>query len=303
MSTSLDYALCATCATQFPSASQPIICPICEDPRQWVPASGQAWTTLRGLRDSAHRYRNVIEPNPHDPNMHFIRTLPSFSISQRAILLFSSDGKSAVLWDCIPFIDDATVRDIKQLLGDRALVAMVISHPHFYSTHVEWAEAFRCPVYLTTKDRPWVMRPAPTVQVFFDKDVLELAPGISVHRVGGHFDGSLVCAFESPTPSRNGKTALLVADSIAVALSGIGERVRLQGTVSFTFMYSYPNMVPLTPDAVLHIWNAVKNIDFDVVHGGWDGRDVWTNARAKMLESAKIFVRSMGYTQHAMLEE
>lgn len=32
-------------------------------------------------------------------------------------------------------------------------MAIVISHPHYYTTHLEWADAFDCPVYLSWEDK------------------------------------------------------------------------------------------------------------------------------------------------------
>ena len=45
--------ICVACGTQFaPSETPPAACPICEDERQFVPPSGQAWTTLPDLARS-----------------------------------------------------------------------------------------------------------------------------------------------------------------------------------------------------------------------------------------------------------
>ncbi|EFJ14071.1 hypothetical protein SELMODRAFT_424004 [Selaginella moellendorffii] len=44
-----------------------------------------------------------------------------------------------ILWDCISFLDDATVAIIKSLGGLRAIAT---SHPHYYSTNSRWSEAF-----------------------------------------------------------------------------------------------------------------------------------------------------------------
>src|SRR5262249_14247754 len=42
--------ICETCGSQFPpSDAPPPSCPICEDERQFVPPSGQRWTTLEAL--------------------------------------------------------------------------------------------------------------------------------------------------------------------------------------------------------------------------------------------------------------
>jgi glyoxylase-like metal-dependent hydrolase (beta-lactamase superfamily II) len=61
-----------------------------------------------------------------------IRTEPQLAIGQSAYLIRTPEGN--VLWDCITYLDDETINAIKGLGG---LKAIVISHPHFFSTHVE----------------------------------------------------------------------------------------------------------------------------------------------------------------------
>lgn len=56
-------------------------------------------------------------------------TRKQLGIGQRSILI--ETGKGNVLWDIVAFIDDATVEFIK---GKGGLKAIVISHPHFWTT-------------------------------------------------------------------------------------------------------------------------------------------------------------------------
>lgn len=157
------------------------------------------------------------------------------AIGQRALLCRTATGN--LLWDCITYIDDETVSKINELGG---LKGIVISHPHFYTTHLHWAEIFDCPVYLAREDREWVVCPGER-QVFWDSGRLSV-PGVEgdlvAVKTGGHFPGSSVLWWRS-------LGVLLVADSIGVVPSGIYHVGRLPGTVSFTFMWSYPNMVCL----------------------------------------------------------
>ena len=38
----VEHYLCVTCGTQYPASDEPpATCPICEDPRQYVPFDGQ----------------------------------------------------------------------------------------------------------------------------------------------------------------------------------------------------------------------------------------------------------------------
>lgn len=71
-------------------------------------------------------------------------------IGERAILLQTEAGN--VLWDLVAWLDDGTVDFIKSKGG---LKAIVISHPHFWTTHLEWARVFGCKVYLQEADQDW----------------------------------------------------------------------------------------------------------------------------------------------------
>ena len=42
--------------------------------------------------------------------------------------------------------------------GLGGIEAIAISHPHFYTTMVEWAHAFDCPIHLNAADKDWIMR-------------------------------------------------------------------------------------------------------------------------------------------------
>lgn len=134
--------ICTTCGTQYaPSESPPEECLICQDDRQYVASSGQGWTTLERLAiDHVNSWRQ------YEPGLIGIGT--SFGISQRALLLQTPHGN--VLWDCISLLDEATVTLIKSLGGLRAIA---ISHPHFYTTMVEWGRAFDVPVLVHEDDR------------------------------------------------------------------------------------------------------------------------------------------------------
>ena len=138
--------ICTTCGTQFtPSEQPPVHCTICEEERQYVPITGQAWITPERL---AARHANSFRQ--HEPGLLGIGTVPTFAIGQRAILACTPAGN--VLWDCISLLDDATIAVIKSMGG---LKAIAISHPHFYTSMVDWSRAFDCPVYLNAADRQW----------------------------------------------------------------------------------------------------------------------------------------------------
>ena len=95
-----------------------------------------------------------------------------------------------VLWDCISFIDDATVEIVRALGG---ISAIAISHPHFYASMVAWSHAFGgVPIHLHADDRQWVMRPDPVV-AFWDGETREVCPGVTLLRSAGISPAARCC--------------------------------------------------------------------------------------------------------------
>jgi len=267
----MPFFLCTTCGTQFPeSDAAPEACPICQDERQYVPPEGQRWTTLEELRAS-HR----VEIREEEPGLNGIGAKPSFAIGQRALLVQATGGN--VLWDCISLLDDEIAGRVEELGG---IAAISISHPHYYSSMVEWAEAFDAPIYLHAADREWVMRPSDRV-VFWAEERRELGPGLTLVRCGGHYEGGTVLHWSA---GAEGRGALLSGDIVQV----IPDRRYV------SFMYSYPNLIPLNEQAIRRIVAALEPFDFDRIHGAWWDRVVPTDAKAVVVRSAERYLKAIG---------
>ncbi|HEX2680117.1 MAG TPA: MBL fold metallo-hydrolase, partial [Candidatus Dormibacteraeota bacterium] len=169
--TAMHSPICLTCGVQYPpSEAPPKRCEICEDERQYVGWSGQTWTTLEDLRRD---HRNEIRD---DLGLTGIGTKPSFAIGQRALLVRSPQGN--LLWDCVTVIDDATVAEVREMGGVRAIA---ISHPHYYSAMVEWGRSFDAPILLHAADRQWVMRPDPRIE-HWTEETRQLWDGMTLIR-------------------------------------------------------------------------------------------------------------------------
>ncbi|MGK9165589.1 MBL fold metallo-hydrolase [Inquilinus limosus] len=267
----MAYHLCRTCGTQYPdSPAPPAACPICEDERQFVPENGQSWLTLEELRRG---HRNRI--TPVETGLHQIETEPDFAIGERAFLIRLPEG-GAVMWDCVALLDDATVAAIRAMGGLRAIA---ISHPHYYTTMVEWARAFGCPVHLHAADREWVRRPDPALS-FWSGETLALADGLTVIRCGGHFAGAAVLHWAA---GAEGRGVLLSGDTI----QGVPDRRWV------SFMYSYPNLIPLPARAVQGIAEAVAPFAFDRLYGAFAGRWVPQDAHGAVQRSAERYIRAI----------
>ncbi|HEY0755574.1 MAG TPA: MBL fold metallo-hydrolase [Ktedonobacteraceae bacterium] len=267
----MEYWICRTCGTQFMASEQPpAACPICDDQRQYVGYAGQTWTTLARLRqDGFHN-----EFREHEPGLTGIGTTPTFAIGERALLLQHPAGN--VLWDCMSLLDDETVARIERLGG---LSAIAISHPHYYSTMVEWSERFNAPVYLHEADQQWVMRPGERI-VFWSGETYPLRTGLTLHRLGGHFAGGTILHWQQ---GAEGRGALLTGDIIQV----------VSDHRYVSFMYSYPNLIPLPAEEVQRIRDRVQPLQFERLYGAWFERIITHDAHAAVQRSAERYVRAL----------
>ncbi|MGH8874932.1 MAG: hypothetical protein ACRDVM_06730 [Acidimicrobiia bacterium] len=263
------HPICATCGVQY--QVPPDACKICADERQYLGWGGQVWTTLSSMREEG--YRNRIEEE--ELGLWGIGTEPTFCIGQRALLVVTRVGN--VLWDCISYLDDETVARVDELGGVAAISA---SHPHFYGSMVEWSDAFDgAPIWLPEADREWVCRPDPAYR--FYRDRAEPVPGVTLIRCGGHFPGSAVLHWPE---GAEGKGALLTSDTITVAMD--------RRFVSF--MWSYPNSLPLDAGSVKAVVASVEPVAFDRLHGGWWGRTIPSGGKAAVRASLERYLRRIG---------
>ncbi|MBJ3793570.1 hypothetical protein I8J38_34335, partial [Bacillus sp. OA1] len=112
-------------------------------------------------------YKNEIIKEEN--GLYSITTKPGFAIGQTAFIVKTESYR--LLWDCITYLDETTIAKIKELGG---LDAIALSHPHYYSTQVEWAETFDVPIYIHEDDKEWVMRPSSRI-IYWSGESLQLA--------------------------------------------------------------------------------------------------------------------------------
>ena len=268
----MPYSICTTCGTQFAqSQQQPESCPICTDQRQYIGHSGQQWTTLAAMQEDG-KYKNIFKE--HEPHLTGIGTEPSFAIGQRALLVQTEQGN--ILWDCIAYLDDETASAIQQRGG---LKAIAISHPHFFTTMVVWAERFDVPIYLHEAHSRWVMRPDQRI-TFWSGETFNLQEDITLVRLGGHFTGSTVLHWQS---GAEGKGLLLTGDTLQVASD--------RRWVSF--MYSYPNMIPLPASGISRIREAILPYNFERLYGMRFDSTITADAKNAVLRSADRYIRAL----------
>jgi RNA polymerase subunit RPABC4/transcription elongation factor Spt4 len=266
----LPFWTCEQCGAQFPESSEPpVSCPVCEDERQFVNWKGQAWLT----REELARHHKLAWRD--DLGLLGVGVEPRFAIGQRALLVREPDG--CVLWDCVPLLTREAAEHVRSLGG---LKAIAVSHPHFYGAVVDWSEAFGgVPIYLHGDDRQWITRPHPAI-VSWSGESHRLSDGIVLVRTGGHFAGASLMHWRA---GAEGRGALLTGD---VAMVAMDRR-------SLSFMYSFPNYIPLNAEAVRRIDAVVAPLAFDRIYGAWWGRNIASGAKAAFAVSVERYIAAI----------
>ena len=270
----MPHFICTTCGTQYAEAEQPPDrCAICEDERQYVGWDGQQWTTLDELR------ADHTEPDPGrgaGPDRHRHDAARSASASGPCW-----SGRPAAT-SCGTASRCSTTPRSRRSAGLGGLAAIAISHPHYYSSMVEWSRAFGgVPIYLHAADRQWVMRPDPAI-VFWEGETEALHDGLTLIRCGGHFEGGTVLHWPA---GADGKGALLTGDILQV--------------VPWTAATSasctrYPNYIPLPADAVRRAVAAVEPFAFDRIYGFMFDLAIMEDGKAAVRRSAERYLRAIG---------
>ncbi len=262
----MPFWTCEQCGAQFAESGEPpLSCLVCEDERQFVNWKGQAWLTREQL---TKRHKLVWRDDLGIPG---IGVEPSFAIGQRALLVREPDG--CVLWDCVPLLTDEAVDYVRSLGG---LKAIAVSHPHFYGAVADWSEAFGgAPIYLHGDDRRWITRPHPAIVLWYGENY-RLSDDILLIRAGGHFAGATVMHWRA---GAEGRGSLLTGD---VAMVAMDRR-------SVSFMYSFPNYIPLNATSVQGIARAIEPLAFDRIYGAWWGRNIAADAKAAFEASVRRY--------------
>ena len=256
--------ICATCGVEH--AEPAGVCAICADERQWVPAEGQIWTTLADLAAGGRR-TVVTEP---EPDLLGITSEPKVGIGQQTHVVTTPAG--SLLWDPIGYVDDGAVRRIR----DRGeVLAIAASHPHMFGVQLEWSRALGgVPILVCEPQLQWVQRTGPAIEAWRGRR--EVAPGLVLHELGGHFIGSSVVHWSA---GAGGGGVLLCSDTIHAN----------PDRATVTFMRSYPNRIPLSAAVVDRIAGAAEALGFDRLYDNF-GRTIHSDAAGAVRRSADRYI-------------
>jgi hypothetical protein len=258
-----SVVLCATCGVEHAEATG--TCAICADERQWVPGGGQAWTSLRELREAGHR----VQVAELEKDLYGLTVEPSVAIGQQAHLVCTPEG--CVLWDVPPFIDRPAVDRVRE---HGPVLAIVASHPHMFGVQSAWSHALeQAPILVCEPLLDWVQRPDAAITPWRGRR--EIAPGLVLHELGGHFIGSSVLHWAA---GADGRGVLLSSDTIHGNPDG-------QTT---TFMRSYPNRIPFSAAVVERLAAGVGDLAFERIYDNF-GRGPKRDAAAAVQRSAERY--------------
>src|SRR5258705_45066 len=104
-------------------------------------------------------------------------------------------------------------------------------------------------------------------------DTKPIAPGLTLVRLGGHFEGGTVLHWADWS---EGRGVLLSGDILQVVPSG-----------HVSFMWSYPNLIPLSAAKVQRMAEILEPFAFDAVYGPFSGRGQ-IDANGKQVVAASV---------------
>ena len=134
------------------------------------------------------------------------------------------------------------------------------------------------PIHIHAANRQYVMRPSERVR-YWDGETLDLGQSVTLIRCGGHFVGSTALHW----PGEDGKGVLMTGDTIMV----------VPDTRWVSFMYSYPNLIPLPEREVRRIVGCVEGFAYDRIYSAWWDRVMVSDAKARVQASAERYIAAI----------
>jgi len=176
------------------SGQGPTACVVCSDVRNALPPDGWDFADVprvAGLLKNTWR--------EYAPGLWGFSCTPKFGLGATGWLILRDDGN--VAFEAAPFYQEDALEQIDRLGGVKILSA---SHPHGYGALWQIQERFHPDLIIHREDVKYtkafrVTEPA--------DDRHELAPGLTMHHVGGHYEGQCVLYDEA-------HKALFVGDSL-----------------------------------------------------------------------------------------
>lgn len=235
----LTHYACANCGHWqiWFSHQEPIACPICTDTRNALPPDGWDFKTEAFARQY---FANTWKE--YAPNLWGFSASPKFGLGATGWLLKREDGN--VAFEACPYYQPDAIEKIRELGGIKVLAA---SHPHGYGALWQLQREFDPVVTIHKGDIPYskafrVNWPA--------DDVHDIAPGLTMHHVGGHYEGHSVLYADS-------HKALFCGDSLKIEQDEDGNPV----AISCHKAYHYE--IPLTRAELAKYVDVFSQLPFE----------------------------------------
>ncbi|RJK96332.1 MBL fold metallo-hydrolase [Vallicoccus soli] len=218
----------------------PPTCPVCADVRNALPDDGFAFLTAEEA-DAAVTcsWREVL------PGVTEFSCAPDLGLGSKGWVLETAAGLLG--FECAPWYSDAAVEELRRRGG---LAVLASSHVHGYGALWRLQDELDPPVVSTgVADLVWTK----AFRVTWPADeVLDLAPGVTLHRTGGHFDGHSVLHDAT-------RGLLFCGDSLKVDLAPDGSAAALSAHKAFHAQ------IPLSHGELRHYREVIGSLDFSTV--------------------------------------
>ena len=231
---------CSNCGFWQKYFAPPPDCPVCTDTRNDLPHDGWHFRPAEEVRGMLKgEWRRL----PRD--MVAFSTSPPFGLNGTGWLLLHPDGN--VAFEAAPFYTDDMLAEIERLGGIRILAS---SHVHGYGALWQLQDVFQ-PEVLAIQKEDLRMTKAFRVTWPYD-DALQLRPGLTLHHVGGHYEGQAVMYDE-------GRHTLFCGDAFKVDQDAAGNSLAVSTHKAFH------KAIPLTPAELRRYREVIAPLDFDTV--------------------------------------
>jgi len=231
---------CANCGHWQRYFAAPPDCPVCTDTRNDLPEDGWRWLAPDDVRPTLQgRWRRLRD------DMVAFSVSPPLGLNGTGWLLLHPEGNIA--FEAAPFYTGDMLAEIGRLGGIRFLAA---SHVHGYGALWQLQDVFAPEVLAIQKED---LRLTKAFRVTWPYDeALRLLPGLTLHHVGGHYEGQAVLHDQ-------GRRILFCGDAFKVDQDAMGNNLAVSTHKAFH------KSIPLTPAEVRFYRKTIAALDFDTV--------------------------------------
>ncbi len=231
---------CANCGYWQRYFAAPPDCPVCTDTRNDLPADGWRFLGVDDVQATLRGHWRSVRPD-----MVAFSTSPPLGLNGVGWLLLHPNGN--VAFEAAPFYTDDMLAEIRRLGGIRFLAA---SHVHGYGALWQLQDAFQPEVVAIQKED---LRLTKAFRVTWPyDDALELLPELTLHHVGGHYEGQAILHDAQ-------RQILFCGDAFKIDQDEAGNSLAVSSHKAF-----HKN-IPLTPAELRRYRAVIERIDFETV--------------------------------------